>query len=97
MKNKIFGESKSGIPLLEEFRKENKKIVFTNGCFDILHAGHVRYLQACKEMGDVLIVGLNTDASVRSIKGANRPIQNEKDRATIIAALGCVDAVIFFF
>ena len=76
--------------------KLNKKIVFTNGCFDIIHAGHVRYLTAAKNFGDVLIVGLNSDESVRRLKGANRPINNQDDRAEVLLGLKAVDHVIFF-
>lgn len=74
----------------------NKKIVFTNGCFDLLHVGHVRYLQEARKLGDILIVGINTDASVKKLKGPTRPIQNESDRAEILAALGCVDFTVLF-
>jgi D-beta-D-heptose 7-phosphate kinase/D-beta-D-heptose 1-phosphate adenosyltransferase len=77
-------------------RRQGKKVVFTNGTFDILHRGHVEYLQAARKMGDVLIVGLNTDASIRRIKGKNRPINVNRDRATVLAALGCVDFVCMF-
>ena len=80
----------------EELRKSNKKIVFTNGCFDILHVGHVRYLSAAKEFGDILILGLNTDASVKSLKGNDRPINNENDRAEVLLALKSVDHVVLF-
>lgn len=73
-----------------------KKIVFTNGCFDILHVGHVRYLTAAKNFGDVLIVGLNTDESVKKLKGASRPINNQDDRAEVLLGLKAVDHVIFF-
>lgn len=76
--------------------KRTKKIVFTNGCFDILHAGHVRYLTAAKSFGDVLIVGLNTDESVRRLKGDSRPINNQFDRAEVLLGLKSVDHVIFF-
>jgi rfaE bifunctional protein nucleotidyltransferase chain/domain len=72
------------------------KIVATNGCFDILHVGHVRYLQAARELGDVLIVGINGDTSTRELKGSGRPINNEHDRAEVVAALGCVDVVTIF-
>jgi len=76
---------------------QQKKIVFTNGCFDLLHLGHIDYLSKAKDLGDVLIVGLNTDASVKKLqKGSNRPIQNENARAIILAALQFVDAVIMF-
>lgn len=79
-----------------KIRSENKKIVFTNGCFDLLHIGHIRYLQEAKRQGDILVVGVNTDASVQRLKGPTRPIQNENDRAEILAALGCVDYTILF-
>jgi len=74
----------------------HKKIVFTNGCFDILHAGHVLYLQAAKELGDILIVGLNSDSSVKRLKGDSRPINNEHDRAIVLAGLASVDYVVIF-
>jgi len=73
-----------------------KTIVFTNGCFDILHAGHVRYLAAAKQLGDILVVGLNGDASVRELKGEGRPLNSEEDRAEVMAALEAVDYVIIF-
>lgn len=79
-----------------ELRRRGKKVVFTNGCFDILHAGHVHYLEASRQQGDALIVGLNTDASIKRLKGPGRPIQNESDRAHIIASQACVDAVVLF-
>lgn len=77
-------------------KSENKKVVFTNGCFDILHAGHVDYLVKAKEQGDILIVALNSDKSVRRIKGEKRPIVPEDQRAFIISQLKCVDYVTFF-
>jgi D-beta-D-heptose 7-phosphate kinase/D-beta-D-heptose 1-phosphate adenosyltransferase len=77
-------------------RKKRKKVVFTNGTFDILHRGHVDYLQAAKTLGDVLIVGLNTDASIRRIKGKNRPINKNADRAAVLCGLACVDYVCLF-
>lgn len=77
-------------------RDGGKKVVFTNGCFDILHAGHVRYLNTAKSFGDVLVLGLNTDASVRRIKGPTRPINNELDRAEVVGALEAVDYVVLF-
>lgn len=76
--------------------QNNKKIVFTNGCFDILHKGHVSYLNVAKSFGDVLILGLNSDASVKRLKGQSRPINNEEDRAYILSALECVDYVVIF-
>ena len=77
-------------------KRSGRKVVFTNGCFDILHIGHVRYLQEARALGDFLVVGLNTDASVRKLKGPERPIQSESARAEIMAALGCVDYVTLF-
>ncbi|MBI1866011.1 MAG: adenylyltransferase/cytidyltransferase family protein, partial [Nitrospirae bacterium] len=71
----------------ERLRREGKRIVFTNGCFDILHAGHVKYLARARSMGDVLVIGLNSDESVRGIKGALRPINPENERAEVLAAL----------
>ncbi len=80
----------------KRIRKQNKKIIFTNGCFDILHKGHVSYLNNAKALGDVLIVGLNSDDSVRRLKGENRPINDHDDRAYILSALECVDYVVIF-
>lgn len=77
-------------------QQEGKTYVVTNGCFDILHVGHVRYLQKTKEFADYLIVMLNSDASVRALKGEGRPINNENDRAEILSALSCVDYVVLF-
>jgi D-glycero-beta-D-manno-heptose 1-phosphate adenylyltransferase len=80
----------------EKLRSAGKKIVATNGCFDLLHVGHVRYLQAARALGDVLIVGLNGDRSVHELKGAGRPITTQNDRAEILAALECVDLATIF-
>ncbi|MBU0942849.1 MAG: D-glycero-beta-D-manno-heptose 1-phosphate adenylyltransferase [Proteobacteria bacterium] len=77
-------------------KRVGQKIVFTNGCFDILHAGHVDYLEKARRQGDYLILGLNDDQSIRSLKGAGRPINEESKRARVLAALGCVDAVVLF-
>ena len=77
-------------------RNKDLKVVATNGCFDILHIGHIRTLQKAKTYGDLLVVGLNSDDSVKKIKGKNRPINNEKERAETLAALGCVDIVVIF-
>jgi D-glycero-beta-D-manno-heptose 1-phosphate adenylyltransferase len=77
-------------------RYPGKNIVLTNGCFDLLHVGHVRYLTAAKELGDILVVGLNGDDSVRELKGAGRPINSEGDRAELLSALEMVDQVIIF-
>ena len=82
--------------LLKKLRSENKTIVTTNGCFDILHVGHVRYLEKAKSFGDVLIVALNSDKSVKSIKGESRPINNENDRAEVLSGLRSVDYVVLF-
>ena len=92
----IFTNKENIMKLLEPLRAEGKKIVATNGCFDILHVGHTRYLQASKEKGDVLVVLLNSDFSVKSIKGENRPINTECDRAEILCALNSVDFVLLF-
>ena len=84
-------------PLLEQARREKQRIVFTNGCFDLMHIGHTRYLQAAKALGDILVVGINSDASVRSLnKGADRPIVGEAQRAEVVAAMGAVDYVVIF-
>lgn len=83
-------------PLLKKLRAEGKTIVTTNGCFDILHVGHVRYLEETKKFGDVLIVALNSDASVRRLKGEGRPINNEMDRAEVLNGLKSVDYVVLF-
>ena len=80
----------------EKLRAAGRKIVATNGCFDLLHVGHVRYLQAARALGDVLAVGLNGDRSVRELKGTGRPLRTENDRAEILAALQCVDLVTVF-
>lgn len=82
--------------VLNSERIKNKKIVFTNGCFDIIHRGHVEYLQKAKELGDLLILGLNSDLSVKRLKGENRPINKEKDRAIVLAALECIDYITIF-
>ncbi len=85
------------VALLEGARVKKPRIVFTNGCFDLMHIGHTRYLQAAKALGDILVVGVNSDASVRSLnKGAGRPIVGEAQRAEVVAALGAVDYVVIF-
>lgn len=81
---------------LRALKKRGKIIVFTNGCFDILHFGHVMYLERAKGKGDILVVGLNSDSSVKKIKGPKRPLANESDRAKTLAALACVDFVTVF-
>lgn len=84
------------IRIREKAREQNKKVVFTNGCFDLLHRGHIEYLKKAKRLGDILIVGLNSDSSVRKIKGQGRPIQKQADRAAILASLYFVDYVCIF-
>lgn len=84
------------INIVRNGQKEGKTYVVTNGCFDILHVGHVRYLQKTKEFADYLIVMLNSDVSVKALKGEGRPINNENDRAEILSALSCVDYVVLF-
>lgn len=81
---------------LDQWRLENKKIVFTNGCFDLLHAGHIAYLTEAAALGDVLILGLNSDSSVQKLKGPERPINNEETRTTILASMFFIDAVVVF-
>ena len=77
-------------------RPRNERVVFTNGCFDLLHPGHVEYLEQAKSLGDVLVVGLNTDDSVRRLKGSGRPLVGERDRARVLAGLASIDAVTLF-
>ena len=84
------------VSIISQMRQQARSIVFTNGCFDILHAGHVRYLTAAKDCGDVLIVGLNSDSSVSALKGPSRPINPEDDRAEVMAGLEAVDYVVIF-
>jgi D-glycero-beta-D-manno-heptose 1-phosphate adenylyltransferase len=95
MKSKIV-DLEELVARAQKARAAGKRIVLTNGCFDLLHAGHVRYLQAARALGDLLVVGVNGDESVRRLKGAHRPINNERDRAEVVAALGCVDLVAVF-
>jgi D-glycero-beta-D-manno-heptose 1-phosphate adenylyltransferase len=78
------------------WKTDNKKVVFTNGCFDLLHPGHIKILTEASELGDILVVGLNSDSSVKKLKGSNRPIMNEESRALILASLHVVDAVVLF-
>ena len=81
---------------VERWRAEGKRIAYTNGCFDIIHAGHVRTLEAARRHGDVLVVGLNSDGSARRLKGAGRPVFGQRDRAEMVAALASVDLVVIF-
>ena len=84
------------IDVIKDLKENNVKIAATNGCFDILHVGHVKYLKEAKKCGDVLIVGLNSDASVKMLKGETRPINPQNDRAEVLIALSCVDYVVIF-
>ena len=95
MNNKVLDLPRA-LEQVRNWQAEGKKVVFTNGCFDILHAGHVRYLDAARGLGDVLVIGLNSDASVRRLKGPNRPVSGEEDRAEVLSALGVVDALTMF-
>jgi len=92
----IFLKLKELKKIIDKLKKENKVIVFTNGCFDILHIGHVKYLKEAKKLGDILIVGVNSDDSVKILKGKTHPIVSEKERAEILDSLKCVDYVIIF-
>lgn len=82
--------------IIKALKAKGKKVVATNGCFDILHVGHVRYLQKSKSFGDILVVGLNSDISVKILKGETRPINPQEDRAEVLCALACVDYVVMF-
>ena len=81
---------------LRSWREESRKLVFTNGCFDILHSGHVRYLQTAAGFGDILVLGLNSDASVRKLKGPRRPIVTQADRAYLLSAIEAIDCIVIF-
>lgn len=95
MKNKIVSRSQIK-EVIGELKKQGQKIAFTNGCFDLLHMGHIRYLQEARTSGDCLIIGLNSDRSVRSIKDPHRPLIPEDQRAGVLAALECVDYIVLF-
>jgi D-beta-D-heptose 7-phosphate kinase/D-beta-D-heptose 1-phosphate adenosyltransferase len=84
------------VRIITDLKTKGKRIVFTNGCFDLLHIGHVRYLEKAKALGDVLVVGVNSDSSVRKLKGPRRPILFEQERAEILSGLGCVDYIALF-
>ena len=86
----------NSIDAIKSDKKCNRKIVFTNGCFDILHVGHIRYLSQARSLGDILVVGINTDESVRSLKGPSRPINSLYDRSLLLSELVCVDYVVSF-
>ena len=103
MQPNIFSEVEQKIILpsriadkISAWRAENKSIIFTNGCFDLLHYGHVHYLCGARALGDVLVVGVNSDASVKKLKGKSRPINDEQSRCTMLAAFSFVDAVVVF-
>lgn len=95
MRQKI-KERKELFKIIKELKARRKRIVFTNGCFDLLHIGHVRYLEEAKTLGDVLVVGVNSDTSVRKLKGPQRPILFEEERTEILSGLECVDYVTLF-
>ncbi len=97
MDSKIILNRKKLIRIIKKIKKSGKKIVFTNGCFDIIHTGHINLLNAAKKFGDVLILGLNSDSSVRRLKGKNRPIVPQHERAEIMSALSAVDIVTIFY
>ncbi|MDP2938873.1 MAG: D-glycero-beta-D-manno-heptose 1-phosphate adenylyltransferase [Candidatus Omnitrophota bacterium] len=84
------------IRIVKHLRRQDKKIIFTNGCFDILHPGHISYLEEAKEKNGILVVGLNSDSSVRKIKGKSRPIISQLDRAKVLASVSCVDYIVIF-
>jgi D-glycero-beta-D-manno-heptose 1-phosphate adenylyltransferase len=84
------------LPIRAKIKNEKKKLVFTNGCFDLIHRGHIEYLTAARKLGDYLVIGLNSDKSVRKIKGPNRPIVSQEDRAFVLSALEAVDFVLIF-
>lgn len=84
------------VTITRDLRRQGRQVVFTNGCFDLLHRGHVRYLDQAKTLGDVLIVAINSDASVRTLKGPDRPVMSHGERAELVASLGVVDYVIIF-
>ena len=95
MKQKI-KTRKELLRIIKDLKAKGKRIVFTNGCFDLLHIGHVRYLEKARALGDVLVVGVNSDSSVRKLKGPKRPILPEEERAGILSGLGCVDYITIF-
>jgi len=95
MKKKIKAR-KELLRIIKNLKAKGKQIVFTNGCFDVLHLGHVRYLEEAKALGDVLVVGVNSDSSVRKLKGPKRPILPEQERTEILSGLGCVDYITIF-
>ena len=95
MKEKII-DTERAATISKKLREKGRRLVFTNGCFDLLHVGHVRYLEAARALGDALVVAINGDDSVRALKGEGRPLNREAERAEVIAALECVDHVVIF-
>jgi len=95
MKTKIVDADRAAA-ISRELRESGRRLVFTNGCFDLLHVGHIRYLEAARALGDALLVAINGDESVRALKGEGRPLNREADRAELVAALECVDHVVIF-
>ena len=95
MKQKIKGR-KELLRIIKNLKAKGKRIVFTNGCYDLLHIGHIRYLEKARALGDALVVGVNSDSSVRKLKGPNRPVLPSKERAEILSGLGCVDYITIF-
>lgn len=93
---KVIFDRKKLVKKVNALKKKGKKIVFTNGCYDLIHAGHVKFLQKAKKLGDILILAINSDSSVRRIKGPKRPVMPEHERAEVLAALECVDIVTIF-
>ena len=96
LKQKVYSHHTKALDMIQQWKKEGKKIVFTNGCFDIIHVGHVLYLESARSLGDILIVGINSDISVRKLNGLSRPINDELSRSYVLASLASVDAAIIF-
>ena len=96
MKNSKIKNKKELKTVIDKLRKQGKRIAFTNGCFDLLHYGHIKYLQDAKRSADILVLGLNSDVSVNKIKGKNRPLNKQDDRARVLSALSCADYVCIF-
>ena len=94
---KIIFRRKELIKAVKKLKKKRKKIVFTNGCYDLIHAGHIKFLSKAKKMGDILVLAVNSDASVRRIKGKGRPVSPQRERAEVLAAFSCVDIVTVFY
>lgn len=93
---KIFNQDDDYISIINSWKKQNNTIIFTNGCFDILHRGHIEYLAKAADLGNKLIIGLNRDSSVKKLKGEKRPVQDEKSRALILSTISFIDMIIYF-